>query len=75
MIDRCRTEAPALVADGTGHATACHRVGELPPADSILPTAGGFTPELAKLVAAFSRKTEGATPAGVGIQSARPTTT
>jgi peptide/nickel transport system ATP-binding protein/oligopeptide transport system ATP-binding protein len=75
VIDRCRTEAPALVADEAGHAAACHRVGELPPADSILPTAGGFTPALAKLVAAFSRKTEGASPTGVGIQSARPTTT
>lgn len=74
VIDRCRTEAPALVADEAGHATACHRVSELPPADNILPTAGGFTPELAKLVAAFSRKTEGASPAGVGIQSATPTT-
>ncbi|WP_234681489.1 ABC transporter ATP-binding protein [Bradyrhizobium monzae] len=75
VIDRCRTEAPALVADEAGHATACHRISELPPADGILPTAGGFTPELAKLVAAFSRKTEGASPAGVGIQSARPTNT
>ncbi|WFU78880.1 dipeptide ABC transporter ATP-binding protein [Bradyrhizobium sp. CIAT3101] len=74
VIDRCRTEAPALVADEAGHATACHRASELPPADSILPTVGGFTPELAKLVAAFSRKTEGASPVGVGIQSARPTT-
>ncbi|OKO88604.1 peptide ABC transporter substrate-binding protein [Bradyrhizobium sp. NAS80.1] len=75
VVDRCRTEAPELVADGAGHATACHRVGELPSADAILPAAGRFTPELAKLVAAFSRKTEGAGPAGVGIQSAKPTTT
>jgi peptide/nickel transport system ATP-binding protein/oligopeptide transport system ATP-binding protein len=75
VIDRCRTEAPALVADGAGHAAACHRVSELPPADTILPTAAGFAPALAKLVAAFSRKTEGASPTGVGIQSARPTTT
>ena len=75
VIDRCRTEAPALVTDDAGHATACHRVSELPPADTILPAAAGFSPALAKLVAAFSRKTEGANPAGVGIQSARPTTT
>jgi peptide/nickel transport system ATP-binding protein/oligopeptide transport system ATP-binding protein len=75
VIDRCRTETPALLADGTGHATACHRVGELPPADTILPVAAGFTPALAKLVAAFSRKTEGTSPTGVGIQSPRPTTT
>ncbi|MCG2625388.1 dipeptide ABC transporter ATP-binding protein [Bradyrhizobium sp. WYCCWR 13023] len=75
VIDRCRAEAPALVADGAGHATACHRVSELPSADTILPATAGFSPALAKLVAAFSRKTEGANPAGVGIQSARPTTT
>ncbi|GGI21561.1 ABC transporter ATP-binding protein [Bradyrhizobium guangdongense] len=72
VIDRCRTEPPALAADGAGHATACHRVNELPPADTILPATGGFSPALAKLVAAFSRKTEGARPVGVGIQSARP---
>ncbi|MGX4806048.1 ABC transporter ATP-binding protein [Bradyrhizobium guangdongense] len=72
VIDRCRTEPPALAADGAGHATACHRVNELPPADTILPATGGFSPALAKLVAAFSRKTEGARTVGVGIQSARP---
>ncbi|WP_439374133.1 ABC transporter ATP-binding protein [Bradyrhizobium sp. DASA03120] len=75
VIDRCRTSAPALVADGTGHAAACHRVSELPAADAILPAAAGFSPALAKLVAAFSRKTEGVNPAGVGIQDAWPTTT
>jgi len=75
VIDRCRTEAPVLTADRAGHATACHRVNELPPADTILPAAAGFAPALAKLVAAFSRKTEGASPAGVGIQSTRPTPT
>src|ERR1700754_2900669 len=25
VVDRCRTEVPKLLADGTGHATACHR--------------------------------------------------
>jgi len=74
VIDRCRTEAPALAADA-GHATACHRINELPPADSILPATAGFSPTLGKLVAAFSRKTEGANPVGVGIQGARPPTT
>ncbi|MBK3664593.1 dipeptide ABC transporter ATP-binding protein [Bradyrhizobium diazoefficiens] len=74
VIDRCRTEAPELMADATGHAAACHRVSELPPADTILPAAAGFSPVLGKLVAAFSRKTEGAPPPGVGIQSAGPTT-
>ncbi|MHC4048806.1 ABC transporter ATP-binding protein [Bradyrhizobium sp. 25ACV] len=75
VIERCRNEAPALLADGSGHATACHRTAELPSADAILPTAGGFSPALAKLVAAFSRKTEGADTAGVGIQGTAPTTT
>ncbi|WP_249150014.1 ABC transporter ATP-binding protein [Bradyrhizobium liaoningense] len=75
VIERCRTEAPELVADGAGHAAACHRTAELPSADAILPAAGGFSPALAKLVAAFSRKTEGAAISGVGIQGATPTTT
>lgn len=75
VIERCRSEAPELVADTTGHAAACHRVSELPSAEAILPAAAGFSPALAKLVAVFSRKTEGADPTGVGIQSARPTHT
>jgi peptide/nickel transport system ATP-binding protein/oligopeptide transport system ATP-binding protein len=74
VIERCRSEAPGLVADGRGHAAACHRVSELPSAASILPAAGRFSPALEKLVAAFSRKTEGAGPAGVGIQGATSTT-
>src|ERR1700754_856011 len=40
VVDRCRTEVPKLVADGAGHATACHRTAELPPADGILPSDG-----------------------------------
>ncbi|WGD49875.1 dipeptide ABC transporter ATP-binding protein [Bradyrhizobium sp. CB1650] len=75
VIARCRTEPPELVGDGTGHATACHRVAELPSAEAILPAAGGFSPALAKLVAAFSQKTEGGAAPGVGIQSATPPTT
>ncbi|RTE93933.1 dipeptide ABC transporter ATP-binding protein [Bradyrhizobium sp. LVM 105] len=74
VIERCRSEAPKLVADGTGHATACHRTAELPSADAILPVAGGFSPALAKLVAAFSQKTEGGSFTGVGIQDAVSTT-
>ena len=69
-IPRCRTEAPQLIADGTGHATACHRIAELPAADSIVPADGGFSPTLEKLVAAFGR-TEGAGHAGVGTVGAR----
>ena len=55
VVERCRTEAPQLLADGTGHATACHRTAELPAPDSIVPADGGFSPVLEKLVAAFGR--------------------
>jgi peptide/nickel transport system ATP-binding protein/oligopeptide transport system ATP-binding protein len=65
-IDRCRSEVPQLAADTTGHATACHRLAELPAADNIVPADGGFSPVLEKLVAAFGRA-EGAGRAGVGI--------
>jgi peptide/nickel transport system ATP-binding protein/oligopeptide transport system ATP-binding protein len=75
VVDRCRVETPELIADTTGHATACHRVAELPPPGAILPQSGGFSAALTKLVAAFSRKTEGAAGPGVGIQSATPPTT
>ncbi|MBR0824359.1 dipeptide ABC transporter ATP-binding protein [Bradyrhizobium manausense] len=75
VVDRCRGEEPMLVADSTGHAAACHRVAELPPPGAILPKGGGFSPALAKLVAAFSQKTEGAEASGVGIQGATPPAT
>lgn len=72
VIARCRTEVPALLADATGHATVCHRTAELPPADSIVPVDGGFSPVLEKLVAAFSGDAEGVARAGVD-QSGRRT--
>ncbi|MCK1620609.1 dipeptide ABC transporter ATP-binding protein [Bradyrhizobium sp. 159] len=75
VVERCRIEAPELLADSAGHAAACHRTAELPSTDAILPAAGGFSPALVKLVAAFSRKTEGAAVSGVGIQGTAPTTT
>jgi oligopeptide/dipeptide ABC transporter ATP-binding protein len=65
-IERCRSEVPQLLVDATGHATACHRIAELPPADNIVPADGGFSPVLEKLVAAFGRA-EGAPRAGVDI--------
>jgi peptide/nickel transport system ATP-binding protein len=71
-IERCRTEEPPLLADGTGHATACHRTAELPAPEAIIPLDGGFSPTLEKLVAAFSAGTEGAGLAGVDIVKARP---
>src|SRR5262249_24980454 len=53
VVDRCRTEVPALLADG-GHATACHRWAELPPRAAV-PAASAPSPALERLMAAFSR--------------------
>ena len=69
-IDRCRIEAPHLIADASGHATACHRVAELPPAEAILPSDGGLSPALEKLVAAFSGAEERGVASGVGVNGA-----
>jgi peptide/nickel transport system ATP-binding protein/oligopeptide transport system ATP-binding protein len=73
VIARCRGEAPPLLADGTGHATACHRTAELPAPGAIVPADGGFSPVLEKLVAAFSGGTEGAGRTGVDSSGTRPT--
>ena len=69
-IDRCRIEAPQLIADASGHATACHRVAKLPPAEAILPSGGGLSPALEKLVAAFSGAEERGVASGVGVNGA-----
>ena len=71
-IERCRLEMPQLLADGTGHATACHRTAELPAPEAIVPSDGGFSPVLEKLVAAFGAGAEGASPAGVAIVGTPP---
>jgi len=71
-VDRCSVELPALIADGSGHATACHRVAELPPADAAVPHDGGFSPTLEKLVAAFSLSTEGPARGGVDMVGTSP---
>ena len=73
VVESCRTDVPQLIADSTGHATACHRMAELPAPDSIIPTDGGFSPTLEKLVAAFSGAAEGAGRSGVYIVGTRPT--
>jgi peptide/nickel transport system ATP-binding protein/oligopeptide transport system ATP-binding protein len=54
-IDRCRNEVPQLLPITAEHLTACHRAGELPRAEAIIPSDGGFSPELERLVAAFGR--------------------
>jgi oligopeptide/dipeptide ABC transporter ATP-binding protein len=72
VVERCRNEIPPLLADGTGHATACHRTAELPAPENIVPADGGFSPALEKLVAAFSGGTEGASRGGVDTSGTRP---
>jgi hypothetical protein len=73
VVDRCRVEVPQLLVDGTGHATACHRVAELPPPENIVPSDGGFSPTLEKLVAAFSGPAEAAGRGGVDMSGTAPT--
>lgn len=72
VVERCRTEVPPLLADPAGHATACHRMAELPAPENIVPADGGFSPVLEKLVAAFTGGTEGASRAGVDRSGIRP---
>jgi peptide/nickel transport system ATP-binding protein len=69
-IERCRIEVPELTegtADASDHAVACHRAAELPPPLGVVPSDGGFSPTLEKLVAAFSLSEEGPAGKGVGI--------
>jgi peptide/nickel transport system ATP-binding protein/oligopeptide transport system ATP-binding protein len=70
VIDRCRVERPQLRAESDGHATACHRIAELPPPDAIVPAGSAFSPALERLVAAFTDKTEVPPAPGVGIINA-----
>ncbi len=72
VIERCRTEPPQLLSDAAGHATACHRIAELPPPDAIIPADGAFSPTLERLVAAFSGVAEVAASSGVDIVGAAP---
>jgi len=53
VIERCRTQVPALI-DDAGHVTACHRWRELPP--PAVTTAGSApSPALERLMAAFTK--------------------
>ena len=56
VIDRCRTEQPALAADATGHAAACHRTAELPNFTIAARGAGTRSATLERLTAAFTAK-------------------
>jgi peptide/nickel transport system ATP-binding protein/oligopeptide transport system ATP-binding protein len=73
VIDRCRIERPKLLNDAAGHAAACHRAGELPPADANLSDTH-FSPALERLVAAFSARAEVPASSGVDIVGTTPTT-
>jgi oligopeptide/dipeptide ABC transporter ATP-binding protein len=55
-IDRCRSERPQL--EGGGHAVACHRWRELPPAGDIVPREAAADRSLERLIAAFARTPE-----------------
>ncbi len=68
-VDRCQSDMPELMPDQAGHATACHRTAELPPPDAIVPSDGGLSPTLEKLIAAFDRA-EGPAVSGVGTDDA-----
>jgi peptide/nickel transport system ATP-binding protein/oligopeptide transport system ATP-binding protein len=72
VIERCRIEPPQLLADATGHLTACHRTAELPSPDAVVPADGGFSPALERLVAAFSGSTKVANPSGIDTVEAMP---
>ncbi len=72
VVERCHIEEPPLLADAAGHATACHRTGELPPSDTIPPADGAFSPALERLVAAFRADAEVAAPSGVDIVGTMP---
>jgi oligopeptide/dipeptide ABC transporter ATP-binding protein len=57
-IERCGRESPELMADARGHATACHRIGELPPASDTAIGDTAFSSSLDRMIAAFTRKAQ-----------------
>jgi oligopeptide/dipeptide ABC transporter ATP-binding protein len=69
VIERCRSERPLLIADGAGHAAACHRVAELPPFASPLGDAG-HSAALERLFSAFARSPDVREGGGVGTVAA-----
>jgi len=62
-IARCENERPELI--GAPHATACHRVDELPPTADLIPREGDLPPVLERLVDAFRRRPDGQDGAGL----------
>src|SRR5581483_4121128 len=64
VIERCRSEDPQLRPDAAGHAAACHRANELPPATTFAADSG-ISPTLARLMQAFTRHADEPTATGV----------
>jgi len=64
-IDRCRVERPELGAGGAGHATACHRWRELPPAAAAAMVEPPGS-RLERLMARFARRNDVHASGGVG---------
>ncbi|HTW71224.1 MAG TPA: dipeptide ABC transporter ATP-binding protein [Acetobacteraceae bacterium] len=54
VIDRCRTEMPALASWADGHLTACHRAAELPAMDET--AASHVAPAAARRLALYARR-------------------
>ncbi len=54
VVDRCRTEIPALTRSGKGHFTACHRAGELAAMESEV--AGSLSPAAAKRLELYAAR-------------------
>jgi oligopeptide/dipeptide ABC transporter ATP-binding protein len=65
-VDVCSTVRPELVADVTGHATACHRWTELPD-EPGLRIHDAPPPALERLIAAFARPRDGSGRSGVDV--------
>jgi oligopeptide/dipeptide ABC transporter ATP-binding protein len=68
VVDVCRTVRPELIADGRGHATACHRWTELPD-DPGLKIHDAPPPALERLIAAFARPRDVSDRSGVGVHN------
>ncbi len=65
VVERCRTEVPKLEFERQDRAVACHRAGDLPPAE---PVAGPrMSRSLEHLMAAFARKSDRRAAAGVDM--------
>jgi len=66
VVEVCRTIRPELIADGSGHATACHRWTELPD-DPGLTIHDAPPPALERLIAAFARPRNASGRSGVDV--------